>query len=62
MAYPASVREKCEMAFSFHIRLFRVTSSIFVVVCWSVVKGVGCCLSVIAFQYEIYCRWCTVLI
>ena len=54
--------EKSELAFSFHILFFPVTSSIFFVFCWSVVKGAGCCLSVRAFQYEIYCRWCTVLI
>ena len=36
-----------------------VTYSILVVCCWPVVKGVGCCLSVRAFQYEIYCRWWT---
>ena len=30
MAYPASVGKKCEIAFSFHIRFFPVTYSIFV--------------------------------
>ena len=59
---PAPVGEKCEMTFSLHTRLSPVTYSIFVVFCWSVVKGVGCCLSVRAFQCKIYCRWCTVLI
>ena len=33
-----------------------VIYSRFAVFCWSVMKGVGCCLAGRAFQYEIYCK------
>ena len=56
MAYSAPVGEKCEMAFSFHIRYFPVTYSPFVAFCWSLMRGVVYGLLLTLCQYQVRCQ------